>query len=350
MFGVIKFVLQSNIENLWRYTTGFPTLPWYIGELFLDSYPFQKAWAVAGGSMWLKIAASVGFIPLVLYKMGLVIFRYYFTLKAPTQNDYFKIFNYLDAGAITMAAWNDIWSCFVIVYVGIQSRKVQAKNDDFLSNLVKTTELRIIVCTVLSVFSAVLMFQEGCVGDVSNSQGCTFSNVRSIAIDIVYGLYYLDYLIIKYYKVVSTEKTPVEPSNRNDANGWPQPKYTTDIDLDLTRQIDKTMDMDTPSYAIMKSDLRYRSTGGGYLPGPLALRTGGNGSNYAFPTYEAQETTIMSHSLYNAVPKMQYANVQPGRSQQATPKMQSTQPQTIYGQNSDYPEDQQSAVWYQSVR
>ncbi|KAJ1560682.1 hypothetical protein HK096_007615, partial [Nowakowskiella sp. JEL0078] len=317
------------------------------------SYPFQKAWAVAGGSMWLKIAASVGFIPLVLYKIGLVIFRYYFTLKAQTQNDYFKIFNYLDAGAITMAAWNDIWSCFVIVYVGIQSRKVQAKNDDFLSNLVKTTELRIIVCTVLSVFSAVLMFQEGCVGDVSNSQGCTFSNVRSIAIDIVYGLYYLDYLIIKYYKVVSTDKTPNEPTNRNDMNNWPQQKYNTDIDLDLTRQGGKTMDVDTPSFAIMKNDLRYRSAtgGGGYLPGPSVLGTGGNSSNYVSPTYESQGTTIMSsNSLYNAIPKMQYANVQPGRSQQATPRMQQAQPQAMYGQNTDFSDDQQSAVWYQSVR
>ncbi|KAJ1560976.1 hypothetical protein HK096_006466 [Nowakowskiella sp. JEL0078] len=312
MFGVIKFSLQANIDNIWRYTTGIPTLPWYLGELFLDSYPFQKAWALAGSSKWLKILAAVGFIPLVLYKIAIVIFRYYFTFKAASSNDYFKIFNYLDAGAITLSSWNDLWSCFVI------SRKL-SDTEGFLSNLVQTTELRIVVCTVLSIISAVLMFQEGCIGDIANSQGCTFANVRSIAIDIVYGLYYLDYLIIKYYKIVSTEKTktPVDQLRNFNQIDTTHKKYPTEIDLEMTNKSNwKPLEIGAPY------DFKYRNNGNQYTS-EVSDGDGSRSGELAISAYQPQgETYALSNN--NAVPRMQYSNLRGLVYQQNQSQIQST--------------------------
>ncbi|KAJ3125278.1 hypothetical protein HK098_000403 [Nowakowskiella sp. JEL0407] len=364
MFGIIKYVDQADRDNLWRYTTGLPSLPWYLGELFLDSYPFQKAWAVAGDNFWLKVSACIGFYPLVGYKVALVVFRYFYTIKAPTKDVYFGFFNLLDAGAITAAAWNDVWSCFVIVLVGWQSRKKsqRAGEDDFLSNLVRTTELRIVICTVLSIFAAALIFQEGCFGDSAASSTCKFAGARNIAIDIVYGLYYLDYLIIKYYKVVKGEKStpvPIPSNNARDMHEWPQPKYTADIDLDMTTKsamMTGKTDIDTPSFAIMKSDLRQRTGmqpqsgfGGPTYNAPFGGAIGGNGMisspqpRYDVPPSSGNTTTVSSTSQQHFnMPKMQYASVGP-----ATPRMQQQySSQNDYGHSSS--DDQQTTVWYQS--
>ncbi|KAJ1542050.1 hypothetical protein HK096_009696 [Nowakowskiella sp. JEL0078] len=313
LFNRFLFLLQSDRVNLWRYTTGLPSLPWYLGEVFLDSYPFQKAWAVTGRSMWLKIVAATGFVPLVVYKSGLIIFRYYYSVKAAKDVDYFRIFNYLDAGAITLAAWNDVLSCFVIVYIGWKVHSgLQSTETSVLSNLVKTTELRIILCTILSVLSAVLMFQEGCIGDVSSSKGCVFSNVRNIAIDIVYGLYYLDYLIIKYYKVVSSEKTLVKGTSNRDqfepSIGYPH-LYNSEIDVEMVAK--KSVAVESLITSTDK-DLRFRSmtntSSQNGLSGLNVLGTGSAGTSYGYGSSISATGSIST--LYNPAPKFKLTEIQ----------------------------------------
>ncbi|KAJ3125277.1 hypothetical protein HK098_000402 [Nowakowskiella sp. JEL0407] len=183
-YGIAKYLTQGDYINGWKYPS--------------DSYPFQKAWPLAGNKLWLKIISCIGFVPLVLYKIFLVVYRYYAIFNAKSSKEYFKVFNALDAIAITMTAWNDIFCCFVIVYVGIMSRKKSEKSADFVKTLINATELRLTICTILSMVSATLMLTEQCDED-SVTNKCKFTNARNIAVNIVYGLYYLDYLIIKFF-------------------------------------------------------------------------------------------------------------------------------------------------------
>ncbi|KAJ1544122.1 hypothetical protein HK096_007862, partial [Nowakowskiella sp. JEL0078] len=173
------------------------------------SYPFQKALALTGDRTWMKIVAYSGFIPLVFYKIGIIIFRYFWIFRAESSSAYFILFNQLDAGSILVTAWNDVLCCFIIVYVGWDShsrRRKKKSNDDFIYTLVSTTELRIVICTALSVISAAVIFAETCKED-SIGNTCQFTNARNIAIDVVYGLYYLDYLVIKLFGIQKGQKT-----------------------------------------------------------------------------------------------------------------------------------------------
>ncbi|KAJ3128160.1 hypothetical protein HK098_005060 [Nowakowskiella sp. JEL0407] len=218
VWAVVRVATVNNVDS-WRYTTGVPSFFWYVGEILLDSYTFQKAYAVSGNNKKLKFVSYLGFVPLVLGKIVMIFFRHIYTFKAPTQLAYFDIANPLDATVILLTSWSDLLCCIVIVYVGAKSFRFKRNSDNFVSNLVKTTELRMIVCTFLSIFASTLILSEQCETDSAYNGRCMFNGAREIAVNVVYSLYYLDYLVTKYHKVMQLEKSGIL-----DAIPTPSPK------------------------------------------------------------------------------------------------------------------------------
>ncbi|KAJ1550437.1 hypothetical protein HK096_006928, partial [Nowakowskiella sp. JEL0078] len=173
------FPTADNVPPGWRWTTSIPTIGYYLGELFLDSYPFQKAIAVSTNNRWLKTVAFIGFIPLVAAKLAMIVFRYVFPFVGTTSS---------------MKLWGD----------------------SFLSNLVKTTEIRMVASAVLTCTASTLIIAGGCTGDPLYA-GCKFSLARNVAVEISYTLYYLDYLFM----------------NSESSNGAIWPRNNTSSDLIL---------------------------------------------------------------------------------------------------------------------
>ncbi|KAJ1561752.1 hypothetical protein HK096_003462 [Nowakowskiella sp. JEL0078] len=197
-----------------KWTTSIPSVFYYVGELFLDSYPFQKALAVTTYNKKLRIVAYVGFIPLVLAKSGTIVFRYVFPFIADFET-FNKWFNLIDGYTILISAWSDVLNCIVIVYIG--SKTMKLVGDAFLVNLVKTTELRIVASTVLTVTASALIINGGCINDPLTT--CKFSLARNVAVEISYSLYYLDYLVLKFYKFMSIaypDSSPMTMWQRSD--------------------------------------------------------------------------------------------------------------------------------------
>ncbi|KAJ1547594.1 hypothetical protein HK096_002222, partial [Nowakowskiella sp. JEL0078] len=244
-----------------------------MGELCLDAYPFLKARAVAKGRYWLNLLCFAGFIPLVVAKVCMIIFRYYYCFAAKDGAGYFSAQAEADAIVLGLSAWSDLLNSIVIVYAGTESRRI-VKND-FLSNLVRTTELRIVVCTMLTIMVVVLTAIDPCPQDPSVNGSCTFKGVRDVAVSTVYSLYLMDYLVIKFHRVFQSEKTirgnltrkidPVEPKTKA---VWPV--------FGLARQGSLTMghstthqsagtgtELDTPSFQILKRTIQQYGGGGG---------------------------------------------------------------------------------------
>ncbi|KAI8808292.1 hypothetical protein BJ742DRAFT_772288 [Cladochytrium replicatum] len=209
VWAVITFAMQTPgypRENTWRFNVSIPTVFWYAGELLIDSYPFQKAISLANNSSVLKSLCYIGFIPVVLAKSAIVVFRYVYTYMATDKNTYFFIANQFDAAVILCTTWSDICCCAVIVHVGAKSMKLKVGNrNQFISELVATTEMRMVACTLLSVLASSLMFAEGCRYD-SSAGNCEYDGARDVAVTVVYTLYYLDFLILKYHNVVKQER------------------------------------------------------------------------------------------------------------------------------------------------
>ncbi|KAJ1561992.1 hypothetical protein HK096_002546 [Nowakowskiella sp. JEL0078] len=212
----IALINTVNNPESWRFTTGTPSIFWYIGEILLDSYPFQKAMAVSTSSRKLQAICILGFAPLVAAKIMMMFFREIYAFTAPSQIAFFAIENPMDAIVILLTSWSDLLCCVALSYSAWGSPWFQRGSNEFLSNLVRTTEVRIIVCTSLSVFASVMiLMMTGCDTDSSSDGRCQFSGARDIAVNVVYSLYYLDYLLAKYYKVMKIERG--EPVTRNDA-------------------------------------------------------------------------------------------------------------------------------------
>ncbi|KAI8808398.1 hypothetical protein BJ742DRAFT_808524 [Cladochytrium replicatum] len=187
LWAIITFAMQHDKEY-WRYNTSIPTMFWYLGELLLDSYPLQKALALAPIDpkfSVLRILPIAGFIPCVIAKVGAVVFRYTYTRFASTSDEYFTLFNVIDAGVILATTLSDICSCVVIIYVGVNTLRRRRRHAfSFTMDFVTTTELRMFACR--------------CSSDVTGSN-CTYAGARDLAINYVYILYYLDYLILKFH-------------------------------------------------------------------------------------------------------------------------------------------------------
>ncbi|KAJ1547595.1 hypothetical protein HK096_002223 [Nowakowskiella sp. JEL0078] len=277
MFGILRYCLiTAKNTNAWRFTTGLPTLPWYIGELCLDAYPFLKARAVAKERFWLNLLCFIGFVPLVLAKFSMIIFRYYYVINAIDNNAYFTAQGVADASVLAITAWSDLLNSIVIVYAGTETKKV-VKNS-FLSNIVRTTELRIVVCTMLTILAVVLTIIDSCHFDPSVNGECRFKGVRDIAVTYVYSLYLMDYLLIKYYRVLQTEKIgrgatrrPLDKPAITPAS-WPVFGLARNPSLTFggqsTQQFDSWTgtgtgtELDTPSFQMLERDIKYNNEGG----------------------------------------------------------------------------------------
>ncbi|KAI8814790.1 hypothetical protein BJ742DRAFT_189190 [Cladochytrium replicatum] len=218
IWAFTTYALQGTSMR-WAFQIALPTFFWYAGELILDSYPFQKAITLAGSSELLTATCYIGFIPLILAKSAAVLFRYTFPFIAGTEENYFKYFNKFDASVILVSTWSDVLCCIVIVYVGAQNlrRRVGSRNE-FVSELVKTTEMRMVACAILSISASVLMFVEGCDQD---SENCQYDGARDIAINTVYSLYFLDFLILKFHNVSRSERIHKGPPVVANNGLWP---------------------------------------------------------------------------------------------------------------------------------
>ncbi|KAJ3125276.1 hypothetical protein HK098_000401 [Nowakowskiella sp. JEL0407] len=211
IFGITIYILQNETYPddprapvAWKWTYSLPTIFWYAGELLLDSYPFQKALTIAAyDKKMFTYLAYIGFIPLLLGKIGMIFYRMIYPFTAPNYTTFYQIFNYLDAIMILLAAWSDFLNCLVIIYLG--SKTLKLGRSKFLLTLVKATELRMSVSTLLAILSAIfVILNEDC---IVTAKRCTYLNARNLAFNIAYTLYYLDYLAIKFFDMFYSNKT-----------------------------------------------------------------------------------------------------------------------------------------------
>ncbi|KAJ1556649.1 hypothetical protein HK096_011427, partial [Nowakowskiella sp. JEL0078] len=147
-YAIIIYSLQNDIEvdpsrpnstipPGWKWTSSIPSLGYYLGELYLDSYPFQKATVLAGDDKWLMTVAYAGLHILMVLS--------YCTL---------------------------------------------------LVNIVRATEIRMVASTVLTLSASLLIITDDC--SVNKLLSCKYTYARDVAVNISYSLFYLDYLVIKF--------------------------------------------------------------------------------------------------------------------------------------------------------
>ncbi|KAJ3125279.1 hypothetical protein HK098_000404 [Nowakowskiella sp. JEL0407] len=270
LFGILRYALQDSFQkklDSWRFTTGIPTLPWYLGELCLDAYPFLKAMAVTKDRRWLQITCYAGIVPLVIVKVLMITFRYFYVFNAETKQKYFEVANSMDAAVLAVTAWSDILNSIVIVYAATENRRFVG--NDFLGNLVRTTELRMVASTILSAFSVFLIAYERCPIDVSIQGNCYFKGARDISVDTAYSLYILDYLLIKFHRTAQSEKSPQRHTEhkhkKTQLHLWPahgifKPRETMNNTVDITVATaslnDRTTELETPSFVVLKRNIQ----------------------------------------------------------------------------------------------
>ncbi|KAJ3122189.1 hypothetical protein HK098_003067 [Nowakowskiella sp. JEL0407] len=214
----------------------------------------------------------VGFIPLVLAKAGMIIFRYYWIFHVDSKTQYFGVQTKLDAAVLAVTAWSDLFNSIVIVYAGTETKRF--RRNEFLSNLVRTTELRIVVCTVLVFVAVFFTLIDNCLGDPTAQGNCRYKGARDIVVNVVYSLYLMDYLVIKFHRVFQTEKTirqqqkPRTILNKENTAKvpWPvfglgrAPSLTMNQPSRSSQVYDRSQtqtDLDTPSFVILKKAAKY---------------------------------------------------------------------------------------------
>ncbi|KAJ1554672.1 hypothetical protein HK096_002445 [Nowakowskiella sp. JEL0078] len=207
IYALVAYLYQNDQVNQWKYIASLPAVFWCIGELFIDAYILQKAWTVATGKPRLRYIALAGYIPLVFVKVAVMMFRYAGPLLLFKDNNSWKnVFKYLDALTFLISAWADICCCIVIVAVPIMFQRSKnprqrppSKPMGILESFLMSTEVRMVICAILTTISAILILLGALGMCVLCDWGVTAQN---ISIQYVYCLYYLDYLFIKYQRAI----------------------------------------------------------------------------------------------------------------------------------------------------
>ncbi|KAJ1569928.1 hypothetical protein HK096_009793 [Nowakowskiella sp. JEL0078] len=184
----------------WKYFICLPSAGYYIGELFLDSYPFQKAVAAANGDRILKGVALAGFVPLFVMKFGMMGFRMSYPFLAPNYSEFLRLSTIMDSTTILVTAWSDALNCLVIVYIGLKT--IRFSKNRFLRSVVRTTEMRMVATTCLAVASGIFTALEPC---STQTVPCIYTHSRNMATGVAYSLYYLDYFAIKFFDIFHDE-------------------------------------------------------------------------------------------------------------------------------------------------
>jgi hypothetical protein len=137
-----------------------------------------------------------------------------FTVNRYSPPTYVLWQNNLDVLIVVAAMVNDLYCSGVILW---QSKEdFSGIKNNFLATLVKLTELRIIIIVILQVLAFILICMQQ--GAVSGSAGIELNkfNARNIYVDVVYSLFYVDYLLIKATQKGETLKmTSNQTSNAN---------------------------------------------------------------------------------------------------------------------------------------
>ncbi|KAJ3078999.1 hypothetical protein HK102_004092 [Quaeritorhiza haematococci] len=198
------------------FSSVYPAILWYTGEIFGDSYLPYKALAMLGGGVtptttprMQRIARWSILISFGLFassKIAQIIWRFvaFYSLNI-TEAQFFKITSYMDGVVCFLGVFADMVSCYVMYKQS--SDTLQMRKTGLIKMIKHSSVFRMSLAVGLKLMNGVFLILNPCEAEQNE---CYYGFLRSVITTIDYQFYYMDFFFSRYAN--SLDSQPQSPN------------------------------------------------------------------------------------------------------------------------------------------